>query len=77
MKRYHLFAGEHYYPGGGHDDYIGMFDSLEAAKARGVDLCDRITRGYSALDWYHICIVREDGSLWRVYDPDAQEPDVD
>lgn len=31
MKAYLLFAGSHYYPLGGVEDYIGDFDSIEEA----------------------------------------------
>lgn len=31
---YALFAGEDYYPAGGMDDFVGVFESVEAARAR-------------------------------------------
>lgn len=31
--RYLLFAGAHYYPRGGWDDFKGVFETVEAAKA--------------------------------------------
>lgn len=34
--KYLLFAGDTYYPSGGWDDFVGAFDSIDAAKA-GVD----------------------------------------
>jgi len=33
MKRYLAFAGETYYPGGGWEDYIGTYDTIEEARA--------------------------------------------
>lgn len=33
-KRYLLFAGEFYYPGGGWEDFHGMFDTPEEAEAQ-------------------------------------------
>ena len=33
LKRFILFAGEHYYPGGGTRDYVNSFDTLEEAMA--------------------------------------------
>lgn len=33
LKRYLLFAGWVYYPGGGWEDFIGSFDTVEEAKA--------------------------------------------
>lgn len=47
MKRYLLFAGDIYYPGGGWDDFIGSFDTIEECQAFGKDP----SRG---LDWYQI-----------------------
>lgn len=32
MKRFMLFAGKHYYPKGGLNDYIASFDTFEDAK---------------------------------------------
>ena len=31
MKRYALFGGLDYYPGGGWEDFIGTFDTIEEA----------------------------------------------
>jgi hypothetical protein len=33
MRRYALFVFNKYYPAGGWDDFVGTFDSIEAAKA--------------------------------------------
>jgi hypothetical protein len=33
MRRYALFVFDDYYPGGGWHDFVGTFDSVEAAKA--------------------------------------------
>jgi hypothetical protein len=33
MKRYALFAGSWYYPAGGWDDLIGIYDTIEEAAA--------------------------------------------
>ena len=33
MKRFLVFAGDYYYPSGGWEDFVGSFDTLEAAKA--------------------------------------------
>lgn len=42
-KRYLVFAGDFYYPGGGWDDFKGAHDTLEsaqgAAKTAGGDWC--------------------------------------
>jgi len=47
MKRYLLFAGNNYYPGGGWNDFIGSFHSTEAAKTALLN-SDR------AFQWWHI-----------------------
>ena len=36
MKRYIVFAGFDYYPGGGWDDFAGSFDTLSEAQAAGI-----------------------------------------
>lgn len=42
-KKYMLFAGDHYYPIGGWNDFVDSFDSIEDAIERG-----------ARRDWYHI-----------------------
>jgi hypothetical protein len=32
MKQFLLFAGDTYYPGGGWDDFVGDFETVEAAR---------------------------------------------
>ena len=43
MKRYMLFAGDHYYPSGGMNDYRGDYDTLEMA-----------IRSTGRCDWWHV-----------------------
>lgn len=50
MKRYLLFAGEKYYPGGGAYDFRDSFDTIEAAK----DAPLATTSWGSYADWAHI-----------------------
>ena len=45
MKRYFLFAGDHYYPGGGMEDFEGDFDTFGEAKAKGEK---------PDYDWWHV-----------------------
>lgn len=45
MKRFLLFAGDMYYPGGGWSDFMEDFDSLEEARNGGRQTSD---------DWYQI-----------------------
>jgi hypothetical protein len=54
MKNFLLFAGHHYYPAGGWDDFIDSFDSLEEAKAAGLS-----DRG----DWYHVIDLSQGGKV--------------
>lgn len=48
MKRYLLFKGSAYYPGGGWDDFAGAFDTIPEAKAM------LKPRDYSEWGWWHI-----------------------
>ena len=45
MKRYLLFSGDNYYPGGGWNDFKGAFNTVEEAVQHGDKL------GY---DWYQV-----------------------
>ena len=46
-KRYILFAGDQYYPGGGMEDFRGTFDTVEEARAAA-------GRGRSRYDWAQV-----------------------
>jgi hypothetical protein len=49
MKRFLVFAGEYYYPGGGAYDYLGGYDTRESAVERAKEeLEDEYT------DWAHV-----------------------
>jgi hypothetical protein len=55
-KKFHLFSGARYYPGGGASDYRGSFDTMEAAKSGFTpDICCQ--------DWANIMETQPDGSL--------------
>lgn len=63
MKRYLLFMGAAYYPGGGWDDFAGSFDTPEEAAA---------TWNKDENDWYDIVdtiimkkITKGDNGLYR------------
>lgn len=49
MKKYLLFAGEVYYPGGGWIDFKGSFDSVKDC----INALSRIKKE-SDYDWYEI-----------------------
>jgi hypothetical protein len=51
-KRYALFAGQNYYPGGGWGDFCGLFDSQGEAKAFAAD--GGAKSEYSDSDWGQI-----------------------
>lgn len=57
MKKYHLFAGYNYYPGGGMCDYQGSFDTYEEAEKEGKE---RIKKGF---DWYNVATTDGNGKL--------------
>lgn len=50
MKRYLLFAGSYYYPGGGWDDFIQSFDTLEEAMAHPEAFQDDYVHWYMIVD---------------------------
>jgi hypothetical protein len=43
LKRFLAFGGDNYYPGGGWDDFIGDYDTIEQAEAAG-----------KHCDWHHV-----------------------
>lgn len=52
MKRYLLFGIVGYYPQGGWDDLLGMYDTLDEAKAAIEE--DKEKGLYQSCDWYQI-----------------------
>jgi len=48
MKRYLLFTGDTFYPGGGMQDFRGDFNTID--EARDFSASDKV----SAWDWYEI-----------------------
>ena len=51
MKRYFLFGGDCYYPGGGASDFIGAFDTLDDA-IQGWKNCDVVKN--TTEEWAHV-----------------------
>ncbi len=49
LKRFLLFVGDQYYPGGGWDDFRDSFDSLPDALIACADIMTQEAR-----DWWHI-----------------------
>jgi ABC-type siderophore export system fused ATPase/permease subunit len=70
---YLLFGGDRYYPGGGVNDFIGAYPTLEEAKvaAEGVfpydeELADpNNPEDFAPLDWWHIATF-QDGNFTTV-----------
>lgn len=59
MKRYMLFAGMKYYPGGGMADLLGCLDSLDDAKRFFEE------RNQSDInDWAHVFDAVEEKIVW-------------
>lgn len=60
MKRYILFAGPNYYPGGGAGDFVESSDDLEALKEKGRELItvqpetEERPWPHCEADWAHI-----------------------
>lgn len=52
--KYHIFAGNRLYPGGGTEGYRGVFDTLEEAQQYVLN---------RKPDWAELVIVSEDGAL--------------
>jgi hypothetical protein len=69
VKKYHLFTGQPYDPGGGGmDEYTGSYESLEAAQEAGRDAV-RDTFDY----WFHVAVTTDDG-LVKVLEGSSKLP---
>lgn len=55
MKRYLVFAGQEYYPGGGWMDFRGAFDELQDALV----LAKSTVTGELSLDWVQVVDLQE------------------
>lgn len=53
MKRFWLFIGADYYPGGGMNDFISSFDTLDEATKASVNSDSGLTYDCSN-DWCHV-----------------------
>lgn len=67
MKRYHVFAGDTYYPGGGSADYVGSYETLEEAE----QVANRERK--RQYDWSEIMMTLPDGSLAGLHTPESAE----
>ncbi len=55
MKRYALFAGSHFYPGGGWHDFIGMFETMEDALMKAASM---------RANWKQIVDLQTEEEVW-------------
>lgn len=61
MKRYLLFAGSWYYPGGGWNDFVESFDTLEEAMEHPDAIQEEYTNWYMIVDSTDGQIVKGEG----------------
>lgn len=64
MCQFWLFSFEQYYPSGGFDDFVGVFDTLDAAIGHAVNRryehCDAaLSHDISVRQDHHVCRVTE------------------
>ena len=64
MEQFWLFSYEQYYPGGGFHDFVGVFDTLDAAMShvanRRYEHCDAaLSHDISVRREHHICRVTD------------------
>ncbi len=73
-KRFWLFAGHNYYPGGGAKDFISSFDSLDEAVKYAKDNAKTISERVSYEDyiWYNVLDI-ETGKIAEGYSDDEEE----
>lgn len=60
MKRFLLFTGYAYYPGGGWEDFSGTFDTLEGAQMEATRLFRE-----KVGDWAHVIDTVTTAEVWR------------
>jgi hypothetical protein len=71
MKRFILFAGHHYYPNGGVNDFHGSFDTITDAKNWAAENIEKIS-GSSYIDnWCHI-VVRDTFEIISMFEQDSR-----
>ena len=68
--RYLLFSGDFYYPGGGCDDLIGRYDTIEAA-------LQDLPKRESSVDWAHVLGLDTFSQADVEWDADAKKWSVD
>lgn len=65
MTRFHLFAGDYYYPSAGLGDYVNSFDSEEAAMDHVNVGQSREYPGSFSWDWWSV-VIEQDGKLVQI-----------
>ena len=57
-----LFAGQDYYPGGGWEDFVGMYESLEEAREAFYKSNDDSVIPY---EWGHVVDLKNQVVVWQ------------
>lgn len=72
-KRYWLFAGDSYYPGGGFSDFVDSYDTMEEATVEAKSLRMEFGPSYTPkkYDWYHIFDSVEKIAYEENYEPNT------
>lgn len=64
MSEYRVFAGEHYYPSGGYDDYIGKVETVAEATEMLASLATGFLANRSRFDWAQLVLDDEVVAYW-------------
>lgn len=75
MKRYWLFLGEDYYPGGGMHDFIDSFSSVEDATAAAKSQIK--ASGGDYYTWWHVADSHTGERVAADSDDDGQDNTLD
>lgn len=69
MKRYLVFVGCKYYPGGGAEDFDGEHDSAAAAISQAMDAAKEAAANYSdqmwCYAWAHVFDTKTKKIIWK------------
>lgn len=61
-ENFALFAGQDYYPGGGWEDFVGMYESLEEALEAYKSDGDSVIK----YEWGHVVDLENQVVVWQV-----------
>ena len=63
LEKFALFAGQNYYPGGGWEDFVGMYESLEEAREAFYKSGKDSVIPY---EWGHVVDLENQVVVWQV-----------